>query len=53
MRRISLTGTGGGPSTARPWTEMDERFLIILGKDFGQGLAGIRVEPFAQVSKLF
>lgn len=44
-------GTGGGPSTARPLTEIERRFLQILGNDFGHGLPGVRVEPFAQVSK--
>ncbi|XP_060810074.1 uncharacterized protein LOC132904180 [Amyelois transitella] len=43
--RASHQLTGGGPSNVRPLTEIEEKFLVIVGQDFGTGLPGIRVQP--------
>ncbi|XP_060800802.1 myb-related transcription factor, partner of profilin-like [Amyelois transitella] len=43
--RASHQLTGGGPSNVRPLTEIEEKFLLIVGQDFGTGLPGIRVQP--------
>lgn len=47
--RSSQTRTGGGPSTERCLTDIEKRFLQILGEDFGHGISGVRVEPFLEV----
>lgn len=46
--RSSQTRTGGGPSTERCLTDIEKRFLQILGEDFGHGISGVRVEPFLE-----
>ncbi|KAI8422865.1 hypothetical protein MSG28_006605 [Choristoneura fumiferana] len=48
---ITLTRTGGGPSDAPTLSEVEQKFLQILGGTFGSGLPGIRVEPFNQKYK--
>lgn len=48
--RSSHSRTGGGPSTAKELTEIEEKFLGLLGDDFGMGIAGARVDPFEAVS---
>lgn len=48
--RLSRARTGGGPATEPLLTELEKKFLIILGEDYGQGLQGVRVEPFTEVS---
>jgi hypothetical protein len=42
--------TGGGQSGLKPMTEIEKKFLDILGSDFAEGLPGMRVEPFEEVS---
>ncbi|KAL4721532.1 hypothetical protein ACJJTC_008309 [Scirpophaga incertulas] len=37
--------TGGGPSTEQPLTEIERKFLSILGEDYGSGLPGVQVRP--------
>lgn len=51
--RASHQQTGGGPSEIKTMTDIEKKFLQILGDDFGTGLPGIRVEPFEQVSIIF
>ncbi|RVE41270.1 hypothetical protein evm_014082 [Chilo suppressalis] len=45
LNRDARSGTGGGPSTEQPLTEMDLKFLSILGEDYGSGLPGVQVIP--------
>ncbi|CAH2090929.1 unnamed protein product [Euphydryas editha] len=44
--RLSQRSTGGGPSTEQPLSDIENKFLQILGEDYGQGLIGVQVEPF-------
>lgn len=37
--------TGGGPSIDIELSEIDKKFLSILGQDYGFGLAGVQVDP--------
>jgi hypothetical protein len=48
--RASNQRTGGGQSEATSLSDIEKRFLQILGTSFGSGLAGVRVEPFNPVS---
>ena len=43
--RASLLRTGSGPSNEGRLSDLDLKFLQILGEDFGAGLPGVRVEP--------
>lgn len=38
--------TGGGPSSDMELSEIERKFLALLGEDFGLGLPGIQVNPF-------
>lgn len=49
--RLAQSATGGGPSTEQPLSDIESKFLQLLGEDFGQGLPGVRVEPFPEVSR--
>ncbi|XP_041969147.1 uncharacterized protein LOC121725991 [Aricia agestis] len=44
--RLCQNRTGGGPSTEQPLSDIENKFLQILGEDYGQGLSGVRVESF-------
>lgn len=46
----SLARNGGGPASEPLLSDLDKRFLQVLGEDFGQGLQGVRMEQFAEVS---
>ncbi|KAJ0172502.1 hypothetical protein K1T71_011641 [Dendrolimus kikuchii] len=37
----SMQQTGGGPPSGKPLTELEKKFIQILGHDFGLGLPGI------------
>ncbi|KAL0818793.1 hypothetical protein ABMA28_008120 [Loxostege sticticalis] len=40
------SGTGGGPPRGSNWSEVDQRFLAILGPGFGQTAPQVSVNPF-------
>ncbi|XP_060810161.1 uncharacterized protein LOC106139572 isoform X2 [Amyelois transitella] len=40
--------TGGGSANEPPLSQIEDKFLSILGVDFGQGMAGIRVDPLTE-----
>ncbi|CAD0204883.1 unnamed protein product [Chrysodeixis includens] len=46
--RASHQQTGRGPSQIKKMTDVEKKFLHILGDDFGSGLPDKRVEPFEQ-----
>ncbi|KAL0879695.1 hypothetical protein ABMA27_003410 [Loxostege sticticalis] len=39
--------TSGGPSKVTPLTPLQERLYVILGRDFGEPLQGIRHNPLS------
>ncbi|XP_052745475.1 myb-related transcription factor, partner of profilin-like [Bicyclus anynana] len=49
--RASHQQTGGGAPLNRALTEIENKFLYILGEDFGSGLPGIRVEPLETLNE--
>lgn len=40
---------GEGADFTKSLSDIDEKFLTILGRDFGQGLASTRAEPILEV----
>lgn len=48
-----MSRTGGGPSTEQDLSEIELKFLQILGEDFGSGLPGVQVQPFVVEVSLF
>ncbi|XP_052757809.1 uncharacterized protein LOC113521440 [Galleria mellonella] len=45
LRRDASSQTGGGPSIYEELSEMDIKFLSILGADYGSGLPGVQMQP--------
>ncbi|KAL4719957.1 hypothetical protein ACJJTC_010361 [Scirpophaga incertulas] len=43
--RDARSETGGGPSTADEFTDIELKLLYLLGSDYGQGLPGVQVLP--------
>ncbi|VVC94777.1 unnamed protein product, partial [Leptidea sinapis] len=50
--KASHQQTGGGPTQIKKMTDIEIKFLQILGDDFGTGLPGMRVEPFERPTVL-
>lgn len=48
--RASLTRTGGGPAGEPALTDLEMKFLAILGQDYGAGIPNVQVDPFPEVS---
>lgn len=43
---MDASATGGGPPQAQSLSEVEQRFLTIMGTGFGQGAPNVRVNPF-------
>ncbi|CAF4890629.1 unnamed protein product [Pieris macdunnoughi] len=52
LNRLSRDKTGGGKPVTKEISDLEQKFLSILGEDFGSGLPQIRVEPFIATQSL-
>ncbi|KAH9632872.1 hypothetical protein HF086_002694 [Spodoptera exigua] len=44
--RTSQNRTGGGPADVNPLSDVEKKFLSLLGEGFGSGLPNTQVDPF-------
>ncbi|KAF9422082.1 hypothetical protein HW555_002103 [Spodoptera exigua] len=44
--RTSQNRTGGGPADVNPLSDVEKKFLSLLGEGFGSGLPNTQVGPF-------
>ncbi|XP_050559106.1 myb/SANT-like DNA-binding domain-containing protein 4 isoform X2 [Spodoptera frugiperda] len=45
--RLSQTQTGGGPPSVPPLSDIEKKFISIMGEGYGSGLPNVQVDPFA------
>ncbi|XP_035432790.2 uncharacterized protein LOC118264404 [Spodoptera frugiperda] len=45
--RLSQTQTGGGPPSVPPLSNIEKKFISIMGEGYGSGLPNVHVDPFA------
>ncbi|CAH2085480.1 unnamed protein product [Euphydryas editha] len=50
--KSSHATTEGGPCSEKSLSEMDKKFLQLLGNNFGQSLPGVKVDPFTEIPDL-